>query len=79
MTDDRGSLLGVVGWAFVIGGLVGAGVTLLLAPQAGSASREQLRGYAGRVEENLHGLTGKVAEVFGQTVDKGRKFVKDKQ
>ena len=25
MTDDRGSLLGVAGWAFVIGGLVGGG------------------------------------------------------
>ena len=79
MTDDRGSLLGVVGWAFVIGGLVGAGVALLLAPQSGSASREQLRGYARRVEENIHGLTGKVAEVFDEAVDKGREFVKDKQ
>jgi gas vesicle protein len=79
MTDDKGSLLGVVGWAFVIGGLVGAGAALLLAPQSGSASREQLRGYGRRVEENIHGLTGKVGEVFDQTLDKGRDFVKDKQ
>ena len=79
MTDDKGSLLGVAGWAFVIGGLVGGGIALLLAPQSGSASREQLRGYARRVEENIHGLTGKVAEVLDQTVDKGREFVKDKQ
>jgi gas vesicle protein len=79
MADDRGSLLGVVGWAFVIGGLVGVGVALLLAPQSGSASREQLRGYARRVEEKIHGPTDKVAEVFDQTVDKGREFVKDKQ
>ena len=79
MTDDKGSLLGVAGWAFVIGGLVGGGIALLLAPQSGSASRELLRGYARRVEESIHGLTGKVAEVFDETVDKGREFVKDKQ
>ena len=79
MTDDKGSLLGVAGWGFVIGGLVGGGIALLLAPQSGSASREQLRGYARRVEENIHGLTDKVAEVLDQTVDKGREFVKDNQ
>ena len=68
MRDDKGSLLGVMGWAFVIGGLVGGGIALLLAPQSGSASRKQLRGYARRVEESIHGLTGKVAEVFDETV-----------
>jgi len=36
-----------------------------------------LRGYARRVEESIHGLTDKVAEVFDETVDKGREFVKD--
>jgi gas vesicle protein len=79
MRDDKGSVLGVMGWAFVIGGLVGGGIALLLAPQSGSASRKQLRGYARRVEESIHGLTDKVAEVFDETVDKGREFVKDKQ
>ena len=79
MTDDNGCLRGVAGWGFVFGGWVGGGIALLLAPQSGSASREQLRGYARRVEENIHGLTGKVAEVLDQTVDKGREFVKDKQ
>jgi len=79
MRDDKGSLLGGMGWAFVIGGLVGGGIALLLAPQSGSASRKQLRGYARRVEESIHGLTDKVAEVFDETVDKGREFVKDKQ
>ena len=79
MRDDKGSLLGGMGWAFVIGGLVGGGIALLLAPQSGSASRKQLRGYARRVEESIHGLTGKVAEVFDEAVDNGREFVKDNQ
>jgi gas vesicle protein len=79
MRDDKGSLLGGMGWAFVIGGLVGGGIALLLAPQSGSASREQLRGYARRVEENIHGLTDKVAEALDQTMDQGREFVKETQ
>jgi len=79
MGDDRGSSLGVVGLAFVIGGLVGAGVALLLAPQSGRESREQVRGYVRRAEENIHELAEKAAEVFDKTVDKGREFINDKQ
>ena len=46
MADNRGCSLGAVGLAFVTGGLAGAAVALLLAPQSGRESREQLRGYA---------------------------------
>jgi gas vesicle protein len=53
MEDDRGYSLRTVGLACVIGGLVGAVAALLLAPQSGRESREQLREYARRTEENL--------------------------
>ena len=79
MTDDRGSSLGVVGLAFVSGGLVGAAVALLLATQSGRESREQLRGYARRAEEHVHELAEKATQVMDQAVDKGREFIKDKQ
>ncbi len=42
MADDRGCSLGTVGLAFVTGGLAGAAVALLLAPQSGRESREQV-------------------------------------
>ena len=79
MADDRGCSLGAVGLAFVSGGLVGAAVALLLAPQSGRESREQLRGYARRAEENVHGLADKATQVLDQAVDKGHEFIKDKQ
>ena len=79
MADDRGCSLGAVGVAFLSGGLVGAAVALLLAPQSGRESREQVREYARRAEENVDGLTEKATEVVGQAVDKGRAFIKDKQ
>lgn len=79
MADNRGCSLGAVGLAFVGGGLVGAAMALLLAPQSGRESREQLRGYARRAEEQVHELTDTAAQALDQAVDKGREFMKDKQ
>ena len=79
MADDRGWSLGAVGLAFLGGGLMGAAMALLLAPQSGRESREQLRGYARRAEENVHELADKAVQVLDQAVGKGREFIKDKQ
>lgn len=68
-----------VGLAFVTGGLLGAATALLLAPQSGCKSREQLRRYARRAEESVHELADKAAEGVDQALDKGREFIKDKQ
>ena len=79
MIDTRACSLGVVGVAFVTGGLLGAAVALLLAPQSGRRSQEQLRGYARRTEEGVHELADKASEVVDYTLEKGREFIKDKQ
>ena len=79
MADDRGCSQRAVGLAFVGGGLVGAAVALLLAPQSGRESREQVRGYARRAEERVQQLTDTATQVMDQTVDTGREFIKDKQ
>jgi len=65
--------------AFLSGVLVGAAVALLLAPQTGRKSREQLRGYARRAEENLQDLAEMAGEAFDKAVDKGREFVEEKK
>ncbi len=79
MADDRGCSLGAVGLAFVTGGLAGAAVALLLAPQSGRESRGQVRGYARRAEDHVHELADKATQVLDQAVDKGREFIKDRQ
>ncbi len=79
MADDRGCSLGVVGLAFVSGGLVGAAVALLLAPQSGRKSRAQLQRYARRAEKNINEFAETATEVLDHAVDKGREFIKDKQ
>ena len=79
MANDRGCSPGAVGLAFLSGGLVGAAVALLLAPQSGRESREQVRGYGRRAEENIHELADKATQALDQAMDKGREFVQEKK
>ena len=79
MADNRGCSLVAVGLAFVTGGLLGAGVALLLAPQSGRQSQEQLRGYARRAEKSVHELADKATEAVEQVLDKGREFIQEKK
>lgn len=79
MADDRGCSLGAVGLAFVTGGLAGAAIALLLAPQSGRESREQVRGYARRVEAQVHELADTATQALDQAVDKGHEFVQEKK
>ena len=79
MGNDRGCSLGAVGLAFVTGGLVGAAVALMLAPKSGRDSREQVRGYARRAEEQVQELAEKATDLMDQAVDKGHEFVQEKK
>ncbi len=77
MADDRGFSAGAVGLIFLIGGLAGA--ALLLAPQFGRESREQLRRSVRRAEENFHELADEATEALGRAVDAGRGVIQEKK
>ena len=79
MGNNRGCSLGAVGLAFATGGLVGAAVALMLAPKSGRDSREQVRGYARRAEEQVQELAEKATDLMDQAVDKGHEFVQEKK
>ena len=78
MADERGSSAAVL-LAFLSGTALGAVAALLLAPQSGRESREQLRGYARRAEDNLLDLAGRAGEAFEEVVDQGKEFVDTKK
>ncbi|MEY4704057.1 MAG: hypothetical protein RL042_253 [Nitrospirota bacterium] len=78
MADDRGSSAAAV-LAFLSGAALGAVAALLLAPQAGRESREQLRGYARRAEDNLRDLAGRAGDAVEEVVEEGKEFVESKQ
>ena len=79
MADERGVSSATVLLAFLSGAALGAVAALLLAPQSGRDSREQLRGYARRAEDNLRELAGKAGETFEEVVDKSRDFIETKK
>lgn len=78
MADDRGSSAAVV-LAFLTGTALGAVAALLLAPRTGEESRELLRGYARRAEDNLRDLAGRAGEAFEDVVGEGREYMEAKK
>jgi gas vesicle protein len=79
MADDRGSSSAAAVLVFLSGAALGVVAALLLAPQTGRESREQLRGYARRAEGNLRDLAGCAGEVFEEVVGEGKEFVDSKK
>ena len=58
---------------------MGAVAALLLAPQSGDESRDQIRRYARRAENDLRDLAGRAGEAFEEAVDQGKEFVDSKR
>jgi gas vesicle protein len=79
MADDRGSSSAAFVLAFLSGAALGAVAALLLAPQTGRESREQLRGYARRAEGDLRDLASRAGEVLEEVVEEGKEFVDSKK
>ena len=78
MADDRGTSAAVL-LAFLSGAAMGAVAALLLAPQTGDESRDQLRKYARRAETDLRDLAGRAGEAFEDVVDQGKDYVESKR
>ena len=71
MDDDRGSNgLAILG-AFILGGLVGAGIALLTSPKSGRETREQMGRWASE-------KYGKAGEKLGELGEKVREKVREK-
>jgi gas vesicle protein len=79
MADNQGSSAAGVLLAFLSGSALGAVAALLLTPQTGRESREQLRGYARRAEGNLRDLAGCAGQTFEEVVEEGKEFVDSKK
>lgn len=79
MNDDRGYSAGSVILAFVLGGIVGAGVALLTAPQSGAETREKIKELADETKKKATEYAGQVKDKFGHAVDSGKHFVEEKK
>lgn len=65
--------------SFFLGGLIGAGVALLVAPMAGKETREQLKGFAGSVKEKADDYYDQIKETVTSTLENGKGLVEEKK
>ncbi len=88
--DDCGYSSGSVFLAFLLGGAVGAGVALLLAPQSGVETRRKIREftddvkertteYAEQARETATSYYGQACETVATTVDKAKHVVDEQK
>lgn len=79
MADENESSSATVVLAFLTGAAIGAIAALVLAPQSGEATQRQVRGFAKKAGKGLRNATGKAEGVWGDVIEQGREFLKDKQ
>jgi gas vesicle protein len=77
--DCEGFNSGSVLLAFVLGGMVGAGVALLLAPQSGIETRRKIKELADDVKEKATDYAGTAKEKVASTVDLAKGLYEEKK
>ncbi|MBF0558891.1 MAG: YtxH domain-containing protein [Nitrospirae bacterium] len=79
MRDEEGFSSGSVLLSFLLGGMVGAGLALLLAPQSGPEARRKIMEIADDVKEKAGDYVNQAREKVTSTVEKGKTFVDEKK
>lgn len=67
--------IGSIIFSFFLGGLVGAGVALLLAPKSGREAREQIKGLAHEVKEKTGTYVEQVKSKAATVLEKGKELI----
>jgi gas vesicle protein len=79
MRDEEGFSSGSILLSFLLGGMVGAGLALLLAPQSGPETRKKIMDIADDVKEKAGDYVAQAREKVVATVEKGKGFVDEKK
>jgi len=77
--EESGHNAGSIILSFFVGGLVGAGVALLLAPNAGKETREKIKGLAEEVKEKAEEYAGQVKSRATSVAEKGKELLEEKK
>ena len=77
--DEEGYSSGSVLLAFVLGGMVGAGVALLLAPQSGTETRRKIKELTDDVKEKATDYSGTSKGKGVSTVYKAKELYEEKK
>jgi gas vesicle protein len=76
---DEGYSSGSMFLSFLLGGAVGAGLALLLAPQSGSETRQKIRDIADDVKDKTGEYVDQTKNKITSYVDKGKGYYDEKK
>jgi len=79
MREEGGYCTGSIFLSFLLGGLVGAGFALLLAPQSGSETRQRIKEFTGDVKGKAATYVGDAKDKITGGIDKGKEFYEEKK
>jgi gas vesicle protein len=79
MRDECSCGSGSILLSFLLGGLVGAGFALLMAPQSGRETRQKIKDLTDEVKEKAMGYAGEVKDKVTTGIDKGRDLYEEKK
>jgi len=65
--------------SFFIGGIIGAGTALLLAPRSGQETRQKIKGMADNAIEKAEELAGQAKNTAQSVLEKGKKLLEEKK
>lgn len=77
--EEDGFSAGSVLLSFLLGGMVGAGVALLMAPQSGAETRRKIREMADEAKEKATDYVGHAKEMVSSTVEKGKGIYEERK
>ena len=79
MKDDNGYSSGSVLLSFLLGGVVGAGLALLFAPQSGRETRQKIKDLTDDVKEKSAEYVNQVKEKAASLVEEGKGYYEEKK
>jgi len=79
MREESGYGVGSIFLSFILGGIVGAGLALLLAPESGSVTRKRIIDFAEDVKDKAKDYTEEMRGKVTSTIDKGKELYEEKK
>lgn len=77
--EEDGFSAGSVLLSFLLGGMVGAGVALLMAPQSGAETRRKIREMTDEAKEKATDYVSHAREMVSSTVEKGKGIYEERK
>ncbi len=79
MSENSGFSGGDILLAFLVGGVVGAGVALLMAPESGENVRRKIRDFADDTKSRATGYADQAKDAFNTSLARGKELYEEKK